>query len=368
MKDRKDQKHLNDQNDLKGQNELKNLSDLMDLAEDRYIEEAAELDGVSASLANRKRRTRLHDKWRNRIAAAAAAACLCLVLVGGLLGGGLLNVDLLGGDPMSGTAEDPQQSGTEEDPQQSGTADLQQSGTADPGWWIPAIELPEPEEGVTYDMVACVVYKGNVYVANTNGYYGEDADRIRGLMDEYVGEVKGNLDEWSTQSDYAEELAGSVGGSIYTLKGYDPDFRLACAGDDDILILEHLNGIRVYKGSEIFDDRLHLAENGKAVSCIDHETWYYGGSGEDDPVPVSIDEGVWNDFLKEISEGTFEDLQLSEVYGEIAVHLYVTMEDGTVNPFRISRDGYVLYDGLPWYGVKISDDTLRAVLEACGVE
>ena len=78
-------------------------------------------------------------------------------------------------------------------------------------------------------------------------------------------------------------------------------------------------------------------------------------------------ERVWNDFLKEISEGTFEDLQLSEIYDGIAVHLYVTMEDGTVNPFRISCDGYVLYDGLPWYGVKISDDTLQAVLEACGV-
>lgn len=322
---------------------------LMDLVEDRYIEEAAELDEVSGHM---KRKKQFRSKRRMGFA-AAAAACLCLVLAGGLLGGDLLSGNLL--------------SGTEGNPQQSGAADFKQSGAADPGWWIPAIELPEPEEGVTYDMVACVVYKGNVYVGNTNGYYGEDADRIRGLLDEYVGEAKGNLDEWSTQSDYAEELAGSVGGSIYTLKGYDPDFRLACVGEDDILILEHLNGIHVYKGSEIFDDRLHLAENGKAVSCIDHETWYYGGSGEDDPVPVSIDEGVWNDFLKEISEGTFEDLQLSEIYDGIAVHLYVTMEDGTVNPFRISRDGYVLYDGLPWYGVKISDDTLQAVLEACGV-
>ena len=322
---------------------------LMDLVEDRYIEEAAELDEVSGHM---KRKKQFRSKWRMGFA-AAAAACLCLFLAGGLLGGDLQSGNLL--------------SGTEGDPQQSGAADFKQSGAADPGWWIPAIELPEPEEGVTYDMVACVVYKGNVYVGNTNGYYGEDADRIRGLLDEYVGEAKGNLDEWSTQSDYAEELAGSVGGAIYTLKGYDPDFRLACAGEDDILILEHLNGIHVYKGSEIFDDRLHLAENGKAVSCIDHETWYYGGSGEDDPVPVSIDEGVWNDFLKEISEGTFEDLQLSEIYDGIAVHLYVTMEDGTVNPFRISCDGYVLYDGLPWYGVKISDDTLQAVLEACGV-
>ena len=307
---------------------------LMDLVEDRYIEEAAELDEVSGHM---KRKKQFRSKWRMGFA-AAAAACLCLVLAGGLLGGDLQSGNLL--------------SGTEGDPQQSGAADFKQSGAADPGWWIP---------------VACVVYKGNVYVGNTNGYYGEDADRIRGLLDEYVGEAKGNLDEWSTQSDYAEELAGSVGGAIYTLKGYDPDFRLACAGEDDILILEHLNGIHVYKGSEIFDDRLHMAENGKAVSCIDHETWYYGGSGEDDPVPVSIDEGVWNDFLKEISEGTFEDLQLSEIYDGIAVHLYVTMEDGTVNPFRISCDGYVLYDGLPWYGVKISDDTLQAVLEACGV-
>ncbi|MGN1412968.1 MAG: hypothetical protein ACI4WY_01860 [Anaerovoracaceae bacterium] len=343
MKDRKEQKNLNGQKDLKG------LADLMDLAEDRYIEEAAELDGLSggksgaagADTACAERKKMFRRKRWTGIAAAAAAACLCLVLAGGLLGG---------------------------DPPSSAEGDPQQSGAADPGWWIPAIELPEPEDGVAYDMVACVVYKGNVYVGNTNGYYGEDADRIRGLLDEYVGEAKGNLDEWSTQSDYAEELAGSVGGSIYTLKGYDPDFRLACAGEDDILILEHLNGIHVYKGSEIFDDRLHLAEKGKAVSCIDHETWYYGGREEDDPVPVSIDEGVWNDFLKEISEGTFDDLQLSEIYGEIAVHLYVTMEDGTVNPFRISRDGYVLYDGLPWYGVKISDDILQAVLEACGVE
>ena len=347
MKGRKNQKNLNGQKDLKGQNELKNLADLMDLAEDRYIEEAAELDGVSGHM---KRKKRFRSKRWMGIAAVAAAACLCLVVAGGLLGGDLL----------SGAEGDPQQSSAPEDPQQS--------GAADPGWWVPAIQLPAPEEGVDYDMVACVVYKGNVYVGNTNGYYGEDADRIRGLLDEYVGEAKGNLDEWSTQSDYAEELAGSVGGAIYTLKGYDPDFRLACAGEDDILIMEHLNGIRVYMGSEIFEDRLHLAENGKEVSCIDHATWYYGGREEDDPVTVSFEEGVWNEFLKEISQGTFENLQLSEIYDGIAVHLYVTMEDGTVNPFRISRDGYVLYDGLPWYGVKISDDTLQAVLEACGVE
>lgn len=353
MKDGKDQKNLNGQKDLKGQNklqnqnELQNLTDLLNLVEDRYIEEAAELDGAGSNV---KGRSRIRGKRWTGIAAAAAAACLCLVLAGGLLGGDLL----------CGAEGNPQQSSAAEDPQQS--------GAADPGWWIPAIQLPEPEEGVTYDMIACVVYKGNVYVGNTNGYYGEDADRIRGMLDEYVGKAKGNLDEWSTQSDYAEELAGSVCGSIYTLKGYDPDFRLACAGEDDILILEHLNGIPIYVGSEIFEDRLHLAENGKAVSCIDHETWYYGGNGEDDPVPVSFEEGVWNEFLKEISEGTFENLQLSEIYDGIAVHLYVTMEDGTVNPFRISRDGYVLYDGLPWYGVKISDDTLHAVLEACGVE
>ena len=70
----------------------------------------------------------------------------------------------------------------------------------------------------------------------------------------------------------------------------------------------------------------------------------------------------------ERNERDAQILQLSEIYDGIAVHLSVTMEDGTVNPFRISRDGYVLYDGLPWYGVKISDDTLHAVLEACGVE
>ena len=38
------------------------------------------------------------------------------------------------------------------------------------------------------------------------------------------------------------------------------------------------------------------------------------------------------------------------------------MQDGTVNQLRISEDGYVLYEGLLWYGVKISEETLAAIL------
>lgn len=348
---------------------LTEATELMDLVEDRYIEEAAELDGERAvkmaeeksggeceaqprqetQLQNETRPCRKKQlRWKRRT--VAAAACLCLLVTGGLLMGGL---------PGEGT---PDSHSRINDPKQSSPA---KEGE---GIWVPAVELPEPEIGAVYDMALCVVYKGNVYSeSGSSQYYGNDAERIHGLLDEYVGEAKGNLTEWSSQSDYAEELAGSASGPVYTVKGYDPKFRVAVGGARGIVILEHLNGIYIDKGAEIFEDYLHLSENGKSISFIDHETWYYADSGEPALTPVfSFDEALWEKFLKEISEAHFEDLQKTDIYDRIAVHLYVTMEDGTVNVLRISRDGYVLYDGLGWYGVKLSEDTLQGMLHACG--
>lgn len=325
----------------------------MELVEERYIEEAAE--GMDA--ATREPGVLHPVTGRSRVSGwkkwTALAACFCLIVAGG----GKLWWDSLSRDlPLDGEIKLPD--GSEE--------------YHGDGIWIPYMELPETDEGIMADMIACVVYKGGIYAHFTDGYYDEDAETVRGLLGEKLGTAKGNLDEWSTQDAYTEEFAGSICGDVYAVKGYDTSFRIAVAGDDYVLFLERLNGIVVDTGADIFEERLHLAENWKSVAYLDHETWNHGERPVE-PEPVELQGDVWDAFLTEINAGKLENLwhknpaEMEEasgrnIYDRIVLHLYVTMQDGTVNQLRISEDGYVLYEGLLWYGVKISEETLAAIL------
>lgn len=129
-------------------------------------------------------------------------------------------------------------------------AESSTNAEASGGIHIPAIELPEPADGLAADMIACVVYDGAVY---TQGEWLDDASSLLG---EYLGHATGSLDEWSEESDYVE-FAGTMSGELYTVVGYDPDFRICCLGDDgSALLLERLNGITLDTGADLFDTRL----------------------------------------------------------------------------------------------------------------
>lgn len=47
-------------------------------------------------------------------------------------------------------------------------------------------------------------------------------------------------------------------------------------------------------------------------------------------------------------------------------HLILTMSDGTVIRIRLIEGGYVGYDSLGWYFVKIPEDVFNSVYDACG--
>ena len=103
-------------------------------------------------------------------------------------------------------------------------------------------------------MIACVVYDGAVY---TQGEWLDDASALLG---EYLGHATGSIDEWSDETDYVE-FAGTMSGELYTVVGYDPDFRICCLNDDgSAMLLERLNGISLDTGADLFDQRLHLPE------------------------------------------------------------------------------------------------------------
>ena len=353
---------------------METMAALMDMAEDRYVEEAAsamtEVMGEGAKAADGgaevparsqdQKDGRKKDWKRSWKRWTALAACLCLVVAGAAAwSGGILQSGAQDGTGAQSPTDSDLPNTTDEIPQ---------------GLWIPAVELPEGGSDISMDMVALVVYDGGVYVDTGDHYIGQEAEQIRGLVGEKLGDAKGSIDEWSSQDAYAEEFASSIPGSVYMVKGYDKSFRLCMVNEYEedgetvpsIMFLERLNGIAVDTGADVFGDRLHLAENWTGVEQVDHETWFYWDSTAGD-LPKSVlkiaDED-WQAFLDELYAGKFEDLQGTDVYDRAAVHLYVRMADHTVVHLRMTDDGYVLYDGLLWYGVKVSDGARDAVLAA----
>ena len=134
--------------------------------------------------------------------------------------------------------------------------------------YVPAIELPEADAGFTADMLACVVYNGAVY---TQGGW---LDAASALVGEYLGHATGGIDEWSDESEYHVEFAGTMSGDIYSVIGYDPGFRICCLNDDgSAMLLERLNGISLDTGADLFETRLHLPERLESLTYLTHEDW-----------------------------------------------------------------------------------------------
>ena len=228
------------------------------------------------------------------------------------------------------------------------------------GVYVPAIELPEADAGFTADMIACVVYDGAVY---TQGGW---LDAASALVGEYLGHATGGIDEWSDESEYSVEFAGTMSGAIYSVIGYDPGFRICCLNDDgSAMLLERLNGISLDTGADLFETRLHLPERLESLTYLTHEDW--NNAARHYRTPELSEEAV-SDFLAELCAGQFvytwetdRDIYDSAVQG----HLFFHMSDGTTVELRLIEGGYVGYQGLGWYFVKMPGAAFDAVLAAC---
>lgn len=291
--------------------------------DDRFIDEAADY----------KKKSRRRGVY---YLAAALAACIIIALA----------VQMRPSAPISQRPDDP--------PAESST-----SAEISGGVHIPAIELPEPADGIAADMIACVVYNGAVYTQ------GEWLDDPPAHLGDYLGRAVGSLDEWSEESDYVE-FAGTMAGELYTVVGYDPDFRICCLHEDgSALLLERLNGITLDTGADLFDTRLHLPERMEDVTYLTHSDW---NNAVYDFKPLGLDEGTVSAFLDELCASRFvytwetdPDIYDSGVQG----HLFFTLSDGLTVELRLIEGGYVGYQNLGWYFVKMPGEVFDAVLAAC---
>lgn len=248
------------------------------------------------------------------------------------------------------------------------------------GVYIPPMMISDgvlKENETSADMIAAVVYRDQVYT-QAESYYGEDAQKVNGIVGRYLGHADGNINEWSDRNEYSREFASTVEGDVYAVKGYDEDFRICIRheyendkGEKEIWIcfLERLNDITLKNGSDLFGSRLHLESGVKEVRYKTHDEW---NSGSGNTRKAEITEDVWKKFLQEIEAARFgcvwkEDMTEETVYdAENQAHIALAMKDGTTVSLRLIEGGYVGYEPLGWYFVKLPGETFDRVFEACG--
>ena len=271
-------------------------------------------------------------RWR------ALAACLCLLVVG--------TVVWKPWSPGENTPASPPASAAQ-------TA----KGIA-----IPKAEVTLSQtEGVEADMLAFFIYQGRCYLQYDRLEHGSD------LVGEKVGTATGLIDEWTPAEGYVE-LAGSVSGDFYTVRGFDPDFMLCMKEEGDaVQLFVCNNGITLYQGSELFEDRLGLSDGLKAVTYEDEDSWYDGK--EDIHTLNNMDAA--KTLIAAMDEAQFQFSDQAELYEEEdgglskeLYHVYCKLDNGVTVTLRLFQGGYVTFTGLPDACVQVPEATFDAFLAA----
>ncbi len=338
--------------------------DLLDKME--YVDE----DLIEAAGKMPKKKTKPWLKW------GTIAACLCLAAAGIFMSGRINRAsDSLGAHGNGSLSTNTHVDGSSSNTDQQGTDKLTPSASGSYALNIPAIQLPKKSKGVEFDMIALVVYKGGIYT-QTQRYIGADAEGVDGLVGEKLGYATGEIDEWSTQDDYAEEFASSITGNIFSVKGYSTDYRLCMSTfyeDEDgnqvkyIEFFERLNGIGITDGEDLFGDRLNTKERLESIKYQTHDDWNNSHNNYKD-LP-DITSAQINSFLDTLYTGRFEYLHEKDpnFYSDAKkqTHLYLCMNDNTIVELRLMEGGYVGYQWMGWYFVRMPGEAFDAIFNAC---
>ena len=211
-------------------------------------------------------------------------------------------------------------------------------------------------------MIPFFIYQGRCYIHYETIYNGGD------IASEYLGTATGLIDEWTSKDGYVE-LAGSVQGDFYSVKGYDPSFILGMRETDGTINTFIANtGITLKYGSELYEDKLHLTGNYTEVQYESHSSWDYS-KGE---IYKLSDGGssVITSFIEELNAAEFMPWDVvSAKEGQPAIeekglyHLYFKMNNGTTIHLRLYEGGYVRFQGILDIYVKVPDKSFNALLE-----
>jgi hypothetical protein len=142
---------------------------------------------------------------------------------------------------------------------------------------------------------------------------------------------------------------------------------------DWVAFYECLNDIGLTYGHDLFGDsfgRLHLRDNWASVKYQEHDNWNWNHPFDyvyHDLTSVS-DEDV-TAFIDALYNGEFGYVYdtVGSIYtmGLKQAHLLFHMNDGTVIRLRMFEGGYVGYEHLGWYFLKMPGEAFDTLFNAC---
>lgn len=232
---------------------------------------------------------------------------------------------------------------------------------------IPEIKISKNSANSKGDMIGLIAYNNGIYT-QSGLYVGDEAVPLRALVGEKLGYAKGNIGERSKRDEYNREFSSTVKGEVYAANGYDKNFRICIKNSyidekgkevENIGFYEKLNGIGLDTGKDLFGERLKIADNWDHALYLEHNNWNNGEKNYKELSKISKED--MGEFFKELYSSEFVNLTHSNIYDKESHHIYIYMKDKTIVELRLFEDGYVGYQPLGWYFVKMPGDIFNKI-------
>ena len=222
---------------------------------------------------------------------------------------------------------------------------------------IPAIQLPEGNMA-DMDMIGLIVYNGKIYTQTRTEI---DAEASKVIIGEKLGTTKGTIDEWSEQEAYDEEFASTVGiADVYSVKGYDKDFRIMTYEEQDGKInaefYENFNGVTIDNGKDVFG-KLNIEGN---ISSANYRTFSDWDNEIENYQPIA-DMETLNTFVVELNKtkpiprGQNSDPISNSRTDEEFRELSIKLNDGSTVRLTLLKEGNIYYGFMGVY-FKMDED------------
>lgn len=219
--------------------------------------------------------------------------------------------------------------------------------TENVGIELPVIILPDQtEDFLNATMIGLIYYNGKIYTQTATEVAAEQAKHLLGKK---LGTAKGNIKGWVTQDDNDVEFASTIGqADVYTVNGYDKDFRIMTLAEQDGTIYstfyECLNGISVRDGGDFFG-KFKMTGNIVGAQYQSYSEWYNSMDSshqiEDmDLINTLVDQlNEAKPYIRQSVETELGDFRNDDSYRRLIIQL----SDGTEVSLIVIRDGYINY-------------------------
>jgi len=209
---------------------------------------------------------------------------------------------------------------------------------------IPPAEMPKLS--ATADMLGLICHNGKVYT-EAQIFSSDVKEDIWGLVGTYLGETNCEIHEWTARQNenWITELASNVAGTVYTVNGYDDDFRICTAGEwypeeggvrYFVFFYECLNGITLNQGSDLIHHKLRIMD--RLPDTVEKETKTLLDALYKAPfIVIKPDPESGYYYYGDKSK----DFRYMENYN---AYLEIPLTDGTSNRFIVYKNGYVKYN------------------------